>query len=65
MEEGETCTWYFKKITSRGGRTTELKNYGREVKNTKGILNVVECFYENLYAQKCAKVCKRRSWVRF
>ncbi|XP_073780380.1 transposon TX1 uncharacterized 149 kDa protein [Danio rerio] len=53
IEEGEKCTCYFfKKIISKGGAITVLKNQGEEIKTTEGILKEVESFYSKLYDEK-------------
>lgn len=54
IEEGEKCTrYFFKKIMIREKVILNLKDKnGTTMTDTKGILNVVEEFYEELYKEK-------------
>ncbi len=53
IEDGEKCTRYiFKKNMNRGGAMVNLKDRGDINTDTKGILTVVEGFYEELYKEQ-------------
>ena len=54
IEEGEKCTrYFFRKIVNRGEGMTKLKGQdGVVVEGIDGLKEVVECFYEDLYAEK-------------
>lgn len=52
LEEGETCTLYFKKIITKGRAITKLKQVRKEEEMTEGILGVVEDFYKDLSNKK-------------
>ncbi len=53
IEDGEKCTRYiFKKNMNRGGAMVNLKDRGDIKTDTKGILTVVEGFYEELYKEQ-------------